>query len=374
MWLLPGLKREIVLFGSDLTGRARKGTFAHLLGNWLGRLKERGDAVCIPVKDVPLCANSASGDVAVAAESIEPSRFSTKTRLTVPVTHLATYDECLRRGFLTYDVGLAEREGASLSEAALERRLRDPPLDPLNQGQLVHGILEGLERLVDHGSTAAFVDAELRALGYDPHDPIVRIPRRDALAFLASDLGKLLSDITPAKRYQELPFHLEVPGPESTLVLLGQIDLVAWVDGQPVVVDFKHAAYSPQSERHYAWQLDAYATAVAQGEATVDTRLVYIKGDQREIRRAVGAGERRAFLQRAAALGEQLAGAIGVPRTEDGGYLSWPGRSRNICEEIGCGFISRCHGTDRKGHGAQTSKATPEGSRERDPSQLDLPW
>ena len=332
---------------------ATAGTFAATLEPWLHDA-ERGfvkvlQRVPAPEPLPPRAFESVSAtaeDTQWAAEAMrlaEGTALPKSTRVAMPVTTFETYAQCMRRGMFVHELRLEEPRVGSRALRLAPRDLRDPPINPLERGRLAHGILAVLHRRSSFPSDEAFVDAELSAAGFRSDDERLGDVRADVIAMLNSQLGQQLIAVGPEARRHEMPFELAVGGAEHLGIVRGQIDLLYWDDAGPVVIDFKHAKAGEQSSEPYANQLDAYALAVARlcelpADATVRTRLVFLRGAPKVVERDVTEAMRDAWRTRVANVVASLA-------TRRLGESPWPGRNRAECDELHCGFVSRCHGT-----------------------------
>lgn len=214
------------------------------------------------------------------------------TRFELPVTHLETYMQCMRRGYWLHVLQQREPQpqwaaasvqdlsslGATASHAlgnhsTVETMMGDteatpftPHVDPRSRGRIAHAVLAAMHRLdAHHDDVGAFVDAELSRAGYSPYDPSLASMRSDVMWWLQSEFGQRIRAISARARRHEWPFQLVLPVTPFTAVLHGQMDLLYWDEEGPVVVDFKHAkaASAGITARAYDTQLTAYALAIA---------------------------------------------------------------------------------------------------------------
>jgi DNA-binding transcriptional ArsR family regulator len=181
---------------------------------------------------------------------------------------------------------------------------------------------------------------EGRRARYELADPRLADVRQDVQAFIQSQTGRALLELGTDHRRHELPFQLALPAGESRAVLHGQLDLLVWDEGGPLVIDFKHARSGGPGFEAYQIQLQAYALAVerlCEVDGDIRTRLAFLKerGPPREL--TVTAAMRRELENDVARVTEILAAHRGLQKT-------WPGQARAACEQLGCGFLFRCHG------------------------------
>jgi len=342
-------QREVIFFG-DATAKPRVGTWLELLAPWLPKataaavLRQVVPADLAPRSAPPptarLAADAGSGAPPLRAlAGLGESRSAPPgTRLALPVTQLETYLQCLRRGAFVHQLGLRElgREEETKLHAAA-----DPPLDALARGRLAHAVLAALERRAEQASDRAFVRDEIAALGYDLADSRLAGTVVNLERFLASPAGRALAALPVEQRRHELPFVLAVDAAPFGAAVHGQMDVLTWEAGRPVVVDFKNAKRSATSLDAYRLQLEAYATAAAAlcelGDAAVCTRLVFLAEASEPLDFEVTAAMRTSFLARTADVVRALLAA------RPAGEL-WAGEPVSRCRELRCGFVSRCHG------------------------------
>jgi hypothetical protein len=260
----------------------------------------------------------------------------------LPVTSLETFLQCARRGFLVHDLRVPEPTFADprLRWPAIDDR--DPPLDALTRGRLAHSILAVLERCPTAEDAVAFVDRELSTAGYDPADARLDDVRRDVQAFIQSETGRTLLALGPERRRHELPFQLALPAGDWVAVLHGQIDLLVWDEDGPLVIDYKHARAGSPGLEAYRIQLEAYALAaerLCEVDDDVRARLVFLKDRGTPPEFVVTAAMRRELEARVAAVTETLATHRGIQKP-------WPGQPKSVCEDLGCGFLYRCHAAE----------------------------
>ncbi len=334
-------RREVLLVGSS-AGQLRG--FAKLLDPWLAgvpaSLVAREPA---PALSGEAMAEATAPDNAAKAERLwatsEPLPSPLGTRFVLPVTTLETYVQCPRRGLFVHALGLSEPGFGERTLRWPAADDREPPLDPRARGRLAHAILAAMGE-VNQRDVSAFVEEHLRLLGYDAQDERLADVREDVAAFLRSALGRRLSALPAAERRHELPFTLELAAAPHRVVLHGQIDLLYWDAGRPVIVDYKHAKADGFGLAAYATQLDAYALAVERicgVKGDIATRLVFLRDRAEPLTRVVTPAKRAGLAQAAHAVVSAMAQLRG---SSDG----WPGQARPRCEELRCGFVFRCHG------------------------------
>ncbi|HEV8322367.1 MAG TPA: UvrD-helicase domain-containing protein [Myxococcota bacterium] len=325
-------------------------------------------------------------------------------RLEATVTALADLDACPRRYHFLHEIHLLEhpdrarREdtgpgGEDARAAHFGQRADEPAAGagagdgedaPWDPGPIARGVLA--HRLLERAAPGATA-AELRAgLGADLSPDEEASPEATALAddvaaFLAGSAGRMLAE--PGAR-REVPFVLRVAGPLAAaaragrpapeMLVHGQIDLL--VDRGPqepvLVLDYKYARRDPRALDAYRFQLLAYAVAVR----TLLPRgplpragLVFLRdrgappvwlpvapaspispGSSATAGQAGGTGDASAATAaaQAATLDEmertlaRLCGTLAQSRAA-GATGAWPGRPRDFCERLGCGYIYRCH-------------------------------
>lgn len=283
--------------------------------------------------------------------------------VSLPVTQLETYMQCLRQGYFKHDLRIDEQltlgestygapssdetrpdaatpdaSAAAFVPAQSDGEL-DGSLDPMSRGRLAHGILAAIEGLAHASSLDAFIDAELARAGFDPKEPRLSDIRADVSAFILSPLGRRIVAKGSANLRPELPFQLSVPG-RPRVLLNGQMDLLMWDDGAPVVVDYKHARRNVAALSTYNVQLDAYAAASAQlcgYEGPVRTMLVFLRDRRAPLLREVTVAMQQEFLGTVARIGREVV-------AQRHAAVAWQGRERSDCEALECTFLRRCHG------------------------------
>ena len=255
--------------------------------------------------------------------------------VSAPVTQIADAAACARRYQLLHELRLEERPDA---EPALPDPLGPEPGGSATAlGTLAHRLLELLPLQLEGPARRAELQRLLALEGEDPslHTEVIDA----ACAFLDSPLGRRMATARPALLYREQPFTLRLSAPGAPeLLLRGQIDALLVEGDAATVVDYKLSR--ARDPARYAAQLDAYALAAAelvQGTLPVRTGIVFLrsKGAPYAERPAASAEELAAIRTRL--LGAAKAIAVGR-RTGQ-----WPKVEIARCEEIGCGFVRRCH-------------------------------
>jgi ATP-dependent exoDNAse (exonuclease V) beta subunit len=241
------------------------------------------------------------------------------------VTQLADFALCPRRHQLLHTLGLDEHPAAARAASA-DAPLDEPALDPLRRGTLAHRLLQRCD------FTADGLDALLRAEGYDPADPAVADVRADVMRFVATPFARALVG-RPLRR--ELPFLLAVPLPSGgRLLVRGQMDLVLFDAGGVTVLDYKHARAGHPDD--YRFQLQAYALAARRlypDAPAISTGLVFLK--ESDPTPAIAPAAPGDFEAQLATLGAALA--------EARASQSFAGRPLEICRQLRCGYVYRCH-------------------------------
>ena len=310
--------KERVVFVAPATGGGSRGFFG-LLAPWqrampaeLNLLRPEDVPVALPdgppTADVAAQARNTQAFTTRLAALAEPRALPPETSFHVTVTDLARELPPPAAGAQpprpqggVLPVAAASSAGwtppESLSVAAQTRRTPSPPLatlvaqataaegavtlDPQALGSLVHEVLAHWSppQHINEAADAAVVEAWLRHRGLASDAASYAQVRGDLLAFGRSPLGMRLRGLGAAARRHELPFALEADAAGVRGVLRGQIDLLAWDDGAPWVVDFKYALRRPD-EADYLRQLDAYAWAAAElcgHRGVVRCHLVYLR-------------------------------------------------------------------------------------------------
>ena len=157
-----------------------------------------------------------------------------------------------------------------------------------------------------------------------------------ACAFLDSALGRRMAAARAGELMRELPFALHLKDERVELLVRGQIDALLLDAGEATVIDYKLS--QARDPDHYGNQLDAYALAAGEllrEPRPVRTGIVFLRspGTPFAARDPSAAGEVRARL---------LAAARAIAEGRRTG--EWSGVAEQRCREIGCGFVSRCHG------------------------------
>jgi len=264
-----------------------------------------------------------SDELRALVRRIEAPPPRARPAISAPVTQIADAAVCARRYQLLHELRLEERPGA---EPALPDPL-GPETPATEQGTLAHRLLE----LAPLDADRAELQRLLALEGAD--DPEVLDA---ACAFLESPLAKRMAALPAERLHRELPFMLHLEGDEGELLLRGQIDALLLDDGAATVVDYKLS--QARGLERYAAQLDAYALAaheLVHGAVPVRSGIVFLRsrGAPFAERAPAEPGRIRADMLRAAA-------AIAEGRRSG----DWPKIERQRCEEIGCGFVTRCHG------------------------------
>ncbi|MFZ5442827.1 MAG: UvrD-helicase domain-containing protein [Myxococcota bacterium] len=297
-----------------------------------GERPEQLEVSTLPLLKPPAAPRSAStADVDALVRRVRTPLRAASRALVLPVSQLQDHASCPRRYHLAHQVGLLERsrlggelDGEELSTedvrargVAVHRLLELTPLSALASPSLPALLRElrrsqGLERLVGD-------------------DVLVWIER-----FWRTDFARAL---TPETVLRELPFVLRLEheaGP--ALVLRGQIDLLVVLQNELLVIDYKTSTMPPAGLEPYRFQLACYALAARR----------FVNDSRRPVRAGV------VFLQ------EQSPEPVFFPSLELASFSAslvaeaqalelaqrtgaWSGRPRNICESLGCGYLSRCH-------------------------------
>ncbi len=274
--------------------------------------------------------------------------------ITGTVTRLQDFAQCPERYRLRHEIGLFEHPPA---EPALDDEDSvDAPMEVFARGSLAHRLLELADFPDDSGSAlASRLDAILRAEGHDPKTPEIKNIRDDAEAFLGTPFARALAALPASRRLRELPFLLSLDlGAGRTLHVKGQVDLVAISAEAVRIVDYKHSHARPDAAETYRFQLASYAVAVRElldhTPLPIEVGLAFLRDRGREPRLDSLTGS---------ALdghGEKMR-EIGRALVEAYANNRWPRRDRNACDEIGCGYRSRCFPGRRAGREAGEPEA-----------------
>ncbi|MDP1827284.1 MAG: UvrD-helicase domain-containing protein [Archangium sp.] len=271
-------------------------------------------------------------------DQVRAPRPSTTASMVLPVTQLQDLVSCPRRFHFAHQVGLSERPVNFESvELAPRGELDDDTsgdADVRVRGTAAHRLLE-LTPLSAVGTPAlAGVLKELRRT-----TGLERVAGDDVLGwverFWSSAFGRSLATATV---HRELPFALRLEGGEGPgLVLRGQIDLLVIQDGALVVIDYKTATMPAAAVEPYRFQLGCYALAAQRfvpGKRPVRAGIVFLRDE------APGPHFLPDFDpgQLVAPLARECAGLIEAQRSGQ-----WPGRPKDRCDALGCGYVYRCH-------------------------------
>jgi len=313
----------------------------------------------LPVVFDPVAADAAALPAAAPPAFGEGPFVVPGTGSVVVTTALAEFATCARRFRLLQVVGLPEhapraRPLGVASDVAVDdlvdergdtEELALPvgplPSDPRAQGVLAHAALERAPLGVATGSGAtAYVDAFLRAEGYDPATEVgARVAER-IVRFLGSPYAASLAS---ARVERERPFVVTLP---SGVGLRGTMDLVvvrALPDRTRVeVVDYKSGSGGANDVQRYELQLRAYAAACARGAlGELPGPLEIVAGI---VFLGSGDGEPH-WLRDDVGHASSIARIDGVARRllEARARGEWPGIEPAGCMKIRCGFYPFCH-------------------------------
>ena len=268
-------------------------------------------------------------EVSALLARVRSPRASTTASMVLPVTQLQDLVSCPRRFHFAHQVGLSERP------VSFEWRDEESSDDDVRvRGTAAHKLLE-LTPLEVVGTAA--LGAELRELRRSAG--LERVAGDDVMGwverFWDSTFGRSLPRATI---HRELPFALRLGGGAGpALVLRGQIDLLLVHAGEVLVIDYKTATMPAAGLEPYRFQLGCYALAAQRflgPSLPVRAGIVFLRDESPEPH----------FLPHldvsdlAASLARESAGLAQAQRTGD-----WPGRPRERCEALGCGYVYRCH-------------------------------
>ncbi|MER2561540.1 MAG: UvrD-helicase domain-containing protein [Myxococcaceae bacterium] len=252
----------------------------------------------------------------------------------LPVTQLQDFVSCPRRFHLAHQVGLAERP------ISFEWREDDDEAAPAGDvrvlGTATHKLLEltPLEWIAQGGLKERLTSLQRTSgLPTDRDDEVVSW----AQGFWMTKYGQRLP--TARRVLRELPFVLRLSDGAFSLHLRGQIDLLV-IDERVEVIDYKTTTPSEAGLAPYAFQLGCYALAarriVQAPGVEVRAGISYLRHSDVEPR----------FLESLpdeAALERELVGeAKRLIASQNA--RQWALRERSTCLQLGCGYVTRCHG------------------------------
>jgi ATP-dependent helicase/nuclease subunit A len=283
------------------------------------------------------------------------ARVGRTTRLPIATTPLGVFRGCARRFELRFLLGLEEpleTGQLDLFEASPARsderpeRAADAEGDPRVLGRAAHRILElwpreAWGREVDPAGVARALEAE----GL-PGDEASRLSLHLA-RILGGPFARALADPRVVLHREE---ELSWQGlGEPRLALRGTVDL--FVERSPEeldVIDYKLARPSSSLDR-YAFQLRAYALALARARpgARVRAGILFLEGGEEPAWLAGrGPGGSLSDAEHDAFAGEleELAARLATARASG----SFPPLALPGCRALGCGFVTACHRTDER--------------------------
>ena len=281
-----------------------------------------------PRKPEPVTAPAGSrAEIDALIARVRAPRAATTTSMVLPVTQLQDLVSCPRRFHFAHQVGLSERP------IAFEWRDDDPSQDAdlRARGTAAHRLLEltPLEAVGTPSLLTALREVR-RSAGLE------RLAGDDVLGWVERFWSSAFArSVSSATVHRELPFALRLPG--SALVLRGQIDLLAITQRELVVIDYKTATMPAAGLEPYRFQLGCYALAAQRFSPQplpVRAGIVFLRDESPEPH----------FLadfdpaELTAPLAQESAGLIEAQRTGQ-----WPGRPRERCDALGCGYVYRCH-------------------------------
>jgi ATP-dependent exoDNAse (exonuclease V) beta subunit len=280
---------------------------------------------------------------AVLEERLAPPSTGAAT-LVAPVTVLADLEACALRFHLRHELGLDDHPAARTDRSPpadpddAERLPEGLELDAQARGVLAHRLLERLDLQAFRARGESALHDLLADEGYGaPLGDDVKQVLVTVLAFLAGPTGRdLLARADGVRR--ELPFLFAPRGEGPRLLVKGQIDLVLEDPAGVVVLDYKLARKRGAQAPAYAFQIGVYAAAArALFGKPVRAGLIYLLDKQpgAELRR-FSDDDLDAIEARLAALGARLA--------EVRRLAVFPRIERPACEQLGCGYVTRCHG------------------------------
>ena len=270
-----------VVFVAPAPGKKPKvceGTFAKLLWPWW--TKKPAELAIVPAASLPRVPTTAP-----AAPTPEASR-ARGTRLVEAYTAVAA-PKPLPPGAILHvavtDLVHPERvgkRGRGQSLTALVQQAVAPDGQAAHneqaQGTLAH---EALAYALGEAAPEQGLAAYLAYRGLGPEHPLHARLHRDLTYFLRSSLGRTLHAMGAQQRRHEWPFVLRRTVRGVTGVVRGKVDLLAWQQDAPLIIDFKYALRGA-NETSYLHQLDTYAWAAAEGcdwSGDVRCLLVYLR-------------------------------------------------------------------------------------------------
>ncbi len=331
--------RDRVVFGL-FPEKPRAGTWAadlHAAFQWADVRMEveelQVDALLPPPPTVAAPSSEADG-LADARRLVARVREApwAQTRLALlPVTQLMDFATCPSRYHFLHQVGLTE--GPRSLDGPMELEVEG---DVRERGTAAHKLLE-LAPLELEGPRLQRALHEIRraeGLGSRAGEDVLEWVTR----LFSSDFGRRLRVLGEARVHRELPFVLGI-GDEGAfrLALRGQIDLLV-EDDVLTVVDYKASRLPPCGLSAYLFQLRCYALAARRFAG----RDVPVRAGVSFLRET---DPRPRFIDEPLELegleGELVQQAQALVNAQVTGR--WTRRPRARCEELGCGFVDRCH-------------------------------
>jgi ATP-dependent helicase/nuclease subunit A len=269
-------------------------------------------------------------------DDVVASRFSyvpaPPGELVVSPTALAEFESCPLRYRLHYRLKVPdEMEAGSASHAGRKNRAEI--------GSVAHSILERIDYKASAADPMSQVEQLLKdnAFVTDLRPQDLLSIRKDLLAYLQ------FRDSTEMVIGSELPFFVHLSDASLSLYLRGQIDQLVSTNSGLRLRDYKYAEYGAEKLDTYKLQLECYALAASDAlESEVACELVFLKNQTKVT--PIEMGSKAQMREHLLEVGHKLATAI---HKEE--FDKKPDSVRR-CEQIGCGYISRCwRKTERSG-------------------------
>lgn len=272
---------------------------------------------------------------AVAARVLErpAPKFS---RAVLPVTQLQEFDLCPRRYRYLYLVGLAEHQ----APRELDEEPGDDGLfeDPKQRGVAVHKLLE-LTPLAEVGKPdlRETLSQLAKTHGVEANEKVFAAVE----GFWKTPFGHSAASQGDAKVHRELPFMLRLDDGEGfALHLKGQVDLLLETPiGTVEVVDYKTSKRPESGLSSYQFQLGCYALAASKLVAPgtqIRTGIAFLLERQKA---PEFDPEPLDVAKLQLRLARQARALVTAQQTS-----KWERKPRAFCEQIGCGYVARCHG------------------------------
>jgi ATP-dependent helicase/nuclease subunit A len=281
--------------------------------------------------ELPPATPGSRDEVASLIAQVRAPQETTAASIVLPVTQLEELVACRRRFHFAHQVGLIEdRVHVERDTTALPTEGDD---DARERGTTLHRLLE-LTPLELVGTPA--LGPALRQL----REVAGLAMSNEALGWVERfwKTGFARATMAGAKVHRELPFALRLgDGVGPSLVLRGAIDLLVVTAGELLVIDYKTSPRTADGLEPYRFQLGCYALAAQRflpGTRKVRAGIVFLRDESPEPEFLSELEPSRL----SAALIDETAGLAHSQRTGQ-----WPGRPRERCDALGCGYVYRCH-------------------------------